>query len=164
MKDQTAPRMLARLNWDGVLCVAVLETIQHATEHRRELTDQCVPNTGEESVVWFGPAADPYGFALFYEARPRVLWVDQIYVDPAYRRGGLASRMLAAIEEHAKAVGYEAVEMGIPFDNHASTNMAADRSYERTAWTVRLDLPRPEQPISRSGSANPGAVGDEIPF
>ncbi len=151
--------MLARVKWNEPLWTTLQMVISAATDDGDLYADR-LPNTGEESVVWIGSNVAPRAFALFYEARPRVMWIDQLFVEPEYRRGGMAGRLLAAIEDHAKAMGYHAVEYATRDSNRTSRGLGARRGYDHVAVSLRLDITPPPAPLA----AIPGLFGDDIPF
>lgn len=154
-------QMIHRASWNDLLWLTLKSMIADATAIGELYADR-LPNTGEESAAWIGRDSNPYAFALFYEARPRVLWVDQIYVQAPFRRSGMAGRLLSAIEEHAKALGYHAVEYGTRDTNHGSRRLGCSRDYEDVAVTLRLNIePQPTftlPPLPTDG------IGDDIPF
>lgn len=154
-------QMIQRASWNELLWLTLKSMIEDATAIG-ELYSERLPNTGEESVAWIGRDNNPMAFALFYEARPRTMWVDQLFVQAPFRRGGLGSRLLAAIEEHAKGLGYHAVEYGTRWTNHASRGLGARRGYDEPAVTLRLNIEPPPTfiPPPLPGGLDP----DEIPF
>lgn len=154
-------QMIQRASWNELLWLTLKGMIAEATD-AGELYAERLPNTGEESVAWIGRDSYPYGFALFYEARPRTMWVDQLFVQAPYRRAGMGSRLLAAIEEHAKGLGYHAVEYGTRWTNHASRGLGARRGYDEPAVTLRLNIEPP--PTFTLPPPSDGLAPDEIPF
>lgn len=152
--------LIARASWNEPLWLTLKTMITEATE-AGELYGDRHPNTGEESVAWIGPDSFPLAFALFYEARPRVMWVDQIFVQSPWRRGGMAGRLFTAIENHARVLGYHAVEYGTRDTNHASRGIGRYRGYEEITVGLRLDISPPPTFIPPPLT---DANGDDIPF
>lgn len=153
-------QMIHRASWNELLWLSLKSIIADATA-LGELTNERLPNTGEESAAWIGRDSNPYAFALFYEARPRVLWVDQIYVQAPWRRSGMGRRLLTAIEEHALSMGYHAIEYGTQDTNHGSRGLGRRCGYEENTVGLRLEIVSPPTfTLPPSTSTDP----DEIPF
>lgn len=161
MTDTATINLIARASWNELLWLTLKSMIDDATAIG-ELYSERLPNTGEESVAWIGRDSNPMAFALFYEARPRTMWIDQLFVQAPYRRGGLAGRLLAAIEEHSKGLGYHAVEYGTGWSNHASRSLGARRGYDEPAVTLRLNIE--PAPTFILPPLPDGLDPDEIPF
>jgi GNAT superfamily N-acetyltransferase len=158
--DELPVKLLARLSWRDVLFTAVKNTIDHATDAGELYADR-LPNTGEESIAWIGFDADPAAFALFYEARPRVMWIDQLYVQPFFRKEGMAGRLLNAIEQHSKALGYHSVQYGTRTSNTGSRRLGASRGYDEDTIGLSLNIAPPGLPLFAPAAGDPS---DEIPF
>lgn len=160
MSDLEPVQLIARASWNELLWLTLKSMIEEATTAGELYADR-LPNTGEESVAWIGRDSFPMAFALFYEARPRTMWIDQLYVQAPYRRSGMATRLLKAIEEHARTLGYHAVEYGTGDKNRASRGLGAARGYDEVAVNLRLDIAPPAfvqvtLPVDRAT--------DDIPF
>lgn len=92
-----------------------------------------------ESVMFLGSlAGQAVGFAQLYPsfsstALARVFILNDLFVAKAGRRAGVASAMLAAIEEYAWLLGACRVSLNV-----AQSNLSAQGLYEATSW-VRDD-------------------------
>lgn len=160
MSDLEPVQLIARASWNELLWLTLKSMIEEATTAGELYADR-LPNTGEESVAWIGRDSYPMAFALFYEARPRTMWIDQLYVQAPYRRSGMATRLLKAIKENARALGYHAVEYGTHDTNRASRGLGAARGYDEVAVSLRLNIAPPPfihapLPVDLNG--------DEMPF
>jgi GNAT superfamily N-acetyltransferase len=87
-------------------------------------TPACRPTGGETALVIFdGPK--PCAFALFYQPEGfELFWVDFVWVDPEYRRRGLATELLKGVLTLAKQRGLP-VELGTLVNNEAMRALAA---------------------------------------
>lgn len=159
MSNLDPVNLIARASWNELLWLTLQSMIEEATTAGELYADR-LPNTGEESVAWIGRDSYPMAFALFYEARPRTMWIDQLYVQAPYRRSGMGRRLLAAIEAHAQTLGYHAIEYGTGHANHASRRLGAARGYDEVAVSLRLAI---EQPVFIHAPLPVDAAGD-IPF
>ncbi|MEU7909086.1 GNAT family N-acetyltransferase [Actinoplanes sp. NPDC049118] len=79
----------------------------------------------------------PVGFAVF-APRPQALELFYLGVDPPAWGGGVGSRLLVGVADHARAIGRERLELWVIDDNER-----AIRVYERSGWagtaTVKRD-------------------------
>ena len=151
---------IERIKWDEQLHDAVKGEIEHAQE-TGELSDRRLPMSGEEKAAWIGPNFDPQAFVLFFEARPRVLWVDEIYVSPAFRRLGMANALMQHVETYARQNGFHRIEYGTDIDNRASRLLGASRGFNE--WSIGLARDIPPDPPQRLATAT-DLNGDDIPF
>lgn len=147
-----------RLKWDDQLFETIKGRIEFA-QTEGELTDERNPITGDERVAWTGFRLDPHSFVLFYEARPRVMWVDELWVHKLHRNVGLGKALMDHVAEIARSTGYHKVELGTQM-----TNTKARRLYERLDYDERnvgyaLDLRPADPPI-----VMPISDSDELPF
>ncbi|WP_449255162.1 GNAT family N-acetyltransferase [Bosea sp. (in: a-proteobacteria)] len=112
--------LIQRVSWNPALKAAV-DAAFATGQAEGVFTRHRLPPTGDEQAAVVGDPAAPDGFALFYEARPRCLWLDLIWVSPTHRRQSIGGLMMTAIREHAKAMGYERIELGTSdFDGELS--------------------------------------------
>ncbi len=103
--------LIQRVSWNPALKAAI-DAAYATGQAEGVFTRHRHAPTGDEQAAVFGDPAAPDGFALFYEAGPRRLWLDLIWVRPTHRRQSIGGLMMAAIREHAKAMGYERIELG----------------------------------------------------
>ena len=77
----------------------------------------------------------------------RVLWVQHLAVDAAYRRHGVGARLLAELEDRARAL-----ELGAMLLLVFETNTGAIRFYERLGWLTAPGVRFMVYPLSRTGA------------
>jgi len=71
-------------------------------------------------------------FPIFSSSRCERLWLlNDLYVDGAVRKRGIAQRLLAAAEVFARETGACGLELAT-----AHTNVTAQRLYEAAGWTL----------------------------
>jgi GNAT superfamily N-acetyltransferase len=72
-------------------------------------------------------------------------WLEELYVRPAHREGGIGTRMLAVVLEEARAAGCAAVDLEVQAD-HARAARLYERAgftpHARRRWVLRLDQPK----------------------
>lgn len=91
----------------------------------------------------------PVGFTLF-APRSQTLEIFYLAVDPDAWGTGVANRLLLEVEQHAREMGHETLELWVITDNER-----AIRVYERAGWIgtheVKRDTPqsRPERRFLR---------------
>lgn len=78
----------------------------------------------------------PVGFTLF-APRPRTLEVFYLAVDPGAWGRGVGSRLLASVEDHARALGRGTLELWVIHDNDRAIAV-----YERSGWTGTPEVQR----------------------
>ncbi len=97
--------------------LSIYKTAQKAGEFVLFRTDP----TGKELLIWMAqtPVSKPVAFATFYEAKPKSVWLDLIWVAPEHRRKGLAKAMLLNVNAISKRMGMHQIEFGTILDNAA---------------------------------------------
>jgi ribosomal protein S18 acetylase RimI-like enzyme len=80
------------------------------------------------------------GFVQLYPlfssaAMAEVLVLNDLFVSPEYRRRGLASRLVKAAEDHAKAQGVTRLRLSTQHDNSAAQSL-----YEAAGWELDLQF------------------------
>jgi GNAT superfamily N-acetyltransferase len=80
------------------------------------------PISGGEDCIFAmavtGQAWRPVGMATHYQPEGwDALWLDLLYVEPAYRRRGVARRLIAEVVSRADLLGLPRVEFGTMIDN-----------------------------------------------
>lgn len=89
----------------------------------------------EESVVLLASGGDrSLGFAQLYPLfssglMARTFILNDLFVDPASRRGGVGTALLAAAADFARGVGAASLTLSTE-----ETNSTAQRVYERAGW------------------------------
>lgn len=82
-------------------------------------------------------------FPIFSSTRCQRLWLlNDLYVDAAARKHGVARALLAAAEAHARATGACGLELAT-----AHTNVTAQRLYESSGWTLDAIYRRYEKAV-----------------
>jgi ribosomal protein S18 acetylase RimI-like enzyme len=91
-----------------------------------------------ESVLFIAQAGDtaaqPLGFAQLYPtfssvSMKRVFILNDLYVAAAGRRLGVATKLLAALEEHARALGAARISLNVE-----QVNTTAQALYDARGW------------------------------
>lgn len=91
---------------------------------------------GERPV---GLAAMPVSWIL--EHGGKALWLDELFVLPAYWRLGIGGALLAQVEETARALGCLAIDLEVDADHHRAENLYARAGFlphKRNRWFKRL--------------------------
>ena len=92
--------------------------------------------THDESVIFIAHEAHaPVGFAQLYPSfssvsLARVFMLNDLFVHESGRRKGIASRLLAAVESHAWALGAVRVTLNVDTNNQPGRAL-----YEAKGWT-----------------------------
>jgi ribosomal protein S18 acetylase RimI-like enzyme len=94
--------------------------------------------TGGGVLAWDSDV--PVGSARFHPAADH-LYVGRVAVPPAFRRRGIASAMMAFIEDHAQALGF--TETRVQVRQALPSNVAL---YESLGYAVRSADPHPRVP------------------
>lgn len=150
---------LDRLRWNEDLFGVVKARVKFAQEEG-ELETARSDITGDERVAWIGYSLDPHAFILFYEARPRIMWVDMLLVEQHRRHAGLGTALMKHVFGIARASGYSHVELGTQVMNTNARRLYEKLDFDERAIFYRLDLNTPEPPFSP-----PLASGqDDMPF
>ncbi|MFT4705626.1 MAG: GNAT superfamily N-acetyltransferase [Bradymonadia bacterium] len=63
----------------------------------------------------------------------RALWIEELYVDPAFRRRGLGAHLVEALVDWAAAAGYAGVELEAYRMNTGASVLYASLGFRRTA-------------------------------
>lgn len=71
------------------------------------------------------------GFATFYETTDGRLWLDVLWVEPAWRRRGAGRLLLEAVRQAARSSGLAGVAC-----SHAEHNAPMVALMQRTGWAV----------------------------
>lgn len=158
-----AVKILDRLKWDELLFDGVKSAIKVATSDG-ELCPHRPAITGDEKVAFIGDNPfSLFGFILFFEARPRVLWVDILFVDTPYREQKVGSTLMQAAVDYAERHGYLRVEYGTTRENSASRRLGEKLGFGEPHIGLALNLPdtiNPPKPLPRM----PAEGESDIPF
>jgi ribosomal protein S18 acetylase RimI-like enzyme len=102
------------------------------------------PNLGR---VWiFSEGAAPAGYIVLtlgysFEYHGRDAFVDELYVEPQYRRRGIARQALQFVEEQARGMGIQAIHLEVDHGNDPALELYRGSGYEdhdRYLMTKRL--------------------------
>ena len=97
--------------------------------------------------VWiFSEGAAPAGYIVLtlgysFEYHGRDAFVDELYVEPQYRRRGIARQTLRFVEEQAREMGVQAVHLEVDHGNDPAKELYRGSGYEdhgRYLMTKRL--------------------------
>ncbi len=132
------------------LLAAQLEEHDIATprEHMGAMLDGILTRPGLGEVLLAYLEAEPVGVAyLAYiwtlEHGGRVVWLEELFVRPAYRERGVGQKLLNAVLEHARRVGCVAIDLEVERSHGRAANLyarAGFRMLDRTRWTQILEL------------------------
>jgi len=89
-------------------------------------------NLGEAWVLWDGTMVAGYvvlTFGFSFEYHGRDAFIDELYIEPAYRRQGLGRRAMEFIEERARERGVGAIHLEVD-----EGNIAAEELYRRVGY------------------------------
>ena len=75
----------------------------------------------------------PVGCAALRPMEPGVAEFKRLYVEPDVRRRGIAGRLLAELERHARRLGYKSVRLETGVRQPGSIRALASAGYERIA-------------------------------
>lgn len=119
---------------------AITECLAAAQAEGAIPDDRPPPDPGS-LVIWAGSLLRPRGIATFYAIDDARLWLDVLYVWPDKRGGGVASALIAAVEDYAQSVGIKAVLFGTSIKNAPMTACAARNGYaaDHTVFRKRID-------------------------
>lgn len=107
---------------------------QPASERERSFIERHLREDG--SVIYIAVvAAQTAGFTQLFKTYSTVhlshTWIlEDLFVDPQFRRQGIAQALLAAGVRHAQQTGASGMFLETAFDN-----VTAQRIYERAGWT-----------------------------
>ncbi len=87
---------------------------------------------GQAWLLWASEKAAGYviltlGFG--FEYRGRDAFIDELYIEPEYRRMGLGRRAMEFVEEEARALGVNALHLEVDRANHPALEL-----YRRTGY------------------------------
>lgn len=89
-----------------------------------------------EAVIFLATTNDnkPMGFTLLYPSfssvsQARTLVLNDLYVDPDYRRQGVAASLMAAAEEYGRGVGAVRLHLETGKDNFTAQDL-----YDKEGW------------------------------
>src|SRR5262249_11680779 len=104
-------------------------------QREREMIERHLRENRSTIFIEFGDDGAAAGFAQLFQTYSTVwlgpqLILEDLFVNPAVRRGGIASRLLERSMEYAREIG--AVGM---FLETAMDNATAQAVYERAGWT-----------------------------
>lgn len=143
----TVIHTIDRLSWNEDLFGVVKARVKAAQEEG-ELDSARSDITGNERAAWIGYSLGPDAFVLFYEARPRIMWVDILLVEQHRRHAGLGTALMKHVFEIAKASGYSHVELGTAIMNTNARRLYEKLDFDERAIFYRLDLLTPEPPLA----------------
>jgi GNAT superfamily N-acetyltransferase len=86
-----------------------------------------------------GVAYLAYNWTL--EAGGRVVWMEELYVDPAHRCAGIGTGLLRAALEHARAQGCVAADLEVEESHTRAANLYSREGFRplpRRRWNLRL--------------------------
>lgn len=87
--------------------------------------------SGDDSVVVALNVGNFAGFATYCPSTGKQLWLDVLWVEPDYRRRGIAMQLLHEVELTARRRHFRGVALG-----HETGNAAMIALMERTGWPV----------------------------
>jgi GNAT superfamily N-acetyltransferase len=93
--------------------------------------DRPPPGDDSQAAIAVAESGHWAGFATFYEVNDNRLWLDVLWVEKAWRRAGIAQRLLEAVRQAARERKLRSVLLGRFAGN---TPMAA--LLERAGWPV----------------------------
>jgi GNAT superfamily N-acetyltransferase len=90
--------------------------------------------------------AAPIGLAVMsqtwtVEHGGTAMWLDELYVEPAHRNGGIGARLLEAVVTEAKRRGARALDLEVTAGHARAANLYQRRGFEkhdRVRWVLRL--------------------------
>ncbi|WP_430503515.1 N-acetyltransferase family protein [Haloparvum sp. PAK95] len=113
----------------------------NAIEHRKEKLSQenyCAHLAVEDSVLVGFVAGEVQPSPPVFE-RGATLRINEVYVRPDWRRQGIASELLEALEAWADKREYDTVSLSVNADNHAAKALYENFGFE----TKRLQMVKP---------------------
>ncbi len=89
-------------------------------------------NLGQAWLLWLGQK--PVGYVILtlgysFEFRGRDAFVDELYIEPEFRRMGLGRRAMEVVEEKARELGVNALHLEVDRENEAALAL-----YRRAAY------------------------------
>jgi ribosomal protein S18 acetylase RimI-like enzyme len=112
----------------------------------RRLLREFLANLNLGRVWIFSEGAAPGGYIVLtlgysFEYHGRDAFVDELYVEPQYRRQGIARQALQFVEEQAREMGVQALHLEVDHGNDPATELYRGSGYEdhdRYLMTKRL--------------------------
>ena len=104
------------------------------------------PDLGQAWVFFDGEIPVGYivlTFGYSFEYHGRDSFIDELYIEPQYRRRGLGRRALLFVEERARELGVTAIHLEVDQGNDAAAELYRRTGYEdharflRTKWLPR---------------------------
>jgi diamine N-acetyltransferase len=87
---------------------------------------------GQAWLVWLGEKAAGYVILTLgysFEFRGRDAFIDELYIEPEFRRTGLGRRAMKFVEEKARALGVNALHLEVDGGNDSAAEL-----YRRTGY------------------------------
>jgi GNAT superfamily N-acetyltransferase len=119
------------LGQDAFLRKSILGRLRAAQEIG-EMPPRHEPPHDDSSVIWIGPAGNPFAFATFYEVYPKVAWLDLLHVHRDHRRYGYGSMLLQTFEQILRAERFISASLGTATGNERLQRLAA-----RLGWQAK---------------------------
>lgn len=112
----------------------------------RRLLREFLANLNLGRIWIFSEGAAPAGYIVLtlgysFEYHGRDAFVDELYVEPQYRRRGIARQALQFVEEQAREIGIRAIHLEVDHGNDPATELYRGSGYEdhdRYLMTKRL--------------------------
>jgi len=96
-----------------------------------QLRERKPPDDDSGVAIAVAPSGHWAGFATFYETTDGRLWLDLLWVEPAWRRRGVGRQLLEAVRQAARARNLAGVAQG-----HAEHNAPMLALMRREGWAV----------------------------
>jgi GNAT superfamily N-acetyltransferase len=81
-----------------------------------------------------------YEPTLYFELATRVLWLHDIFVDPAGRRNGVGSALIAGVRDEAKRRGATKVLLSVAVQNAEGHRLFERNGFEKTMDEMMLPI------------------------
>ena len=104
----------------------------------RDYADGCLLEVGGEAVG-FGLVAKTYS----REAGGKVLWLEELFVLPAYRSCGLGRDFFAAAEQYARENGFARIRLEVEEENVRARSLYERLGYEDLEYRQMVKQLRP---------------------
>jgi len=95
------------------------------------IPDRAMPEDDSMATIAVTPSNHWAGFATWYETNTKQLWLDVLWVDPAWRRRGVAMRLLEAVRQASRQAKLRGVATG-----HFEGNAPMVALMQRAGWPV----------------------------
>jgi ribosomal protein S18 acetylase RimI-like enzyme len=101
----------------------------------RRLLREFLANLSLGRVWIFSEGAAPAGYIVLtlgysFEYHGRDAFVDELYVEPQYRRRGIARQALRFVEEQARKMGVQAIHLEVDHGNDPARELYRGSGYE----------------------------------